>query len=217
MTIQLGMASLQARHGFFLRILGIGALFSGIALLAHIIAGVSLRLALALTVVFLMLTLVLVWHRTSSEERSPMMRRVLVGLVSGLLATASYDSSKFALSQWDPSPYNPFEAIHLFGLLLAGSTASNVVVNAAGTVFHIVNGISFGLAFCLLVERPGLLSGIAWGLFLALMQITLYPGWIPMNFYQEFATISAISHVVYGIVLGSASRYGLHVSGAVAA
>jgi hypothetical protein len=211
------MASSQARNGFFLRILGIGTLFSGIALLAHIVAGISLRLALALTVGFLTLTLLLVWQRTSSEERSPMMRRTIVGLVSGLLATVSYDSAKFALSQWDPSPYNPFEAIHLFGLLLAGPSASSLVVNAAGTLFHLVNGISFGLAFCLLVERPGLLSGMGWGLFLALLQITLYPGWIPMNFYQEFATISALSHVLYGIVLGYASHYGLHHSHAVAA
>jgi hypothetical protein len=210
------MASLQARHGFFLRILGIGALFSGIALLAHIIAGVSLRLALALTVGFLMLTVCLVWRRTSGEERSRMMRRTLVGVVSGLLATASYDSSKFALSQWDPSPYNPFEAIHLFGVLLVGSSASNVVVNAAGTVFHVVNGISFGLAFCLLVARPGVLTGIAWGLFLAFMQVTLYPGWLDIGFYREFAQISGISHVVYGIVLGSSCRYGLRVGGAVA-
>jgi hypothetical protein len=211
------MASSRARNLFFLRLLGIGALFSGIALLAHILAGISLRFALALTLGLLTLTLLLLWQRTSTEERSPMMRRTIVGLVSGLLATASYDSAKFALSQWDPSPYNPFEAIHLFGLLLAGSSASNLVVNAAGTLFHLVNGISFGLAFCLLVERPGLLSGIGWGLFLAVLQITLYPGWTPMNFYQEFATISAISHVLYGIVLGYASRYGLNVSGAVAA
>lgn len=205
------MASLQARHVLFLRILGIGALFSGIALLAHIIAGVSLRLALALTVGFLILTVCLVWRRTSSQERSRVMRRTLVGLVSGLLATASYDSSKFALSQWDPSPYNPFEAIHLFGLLLVGSTASNLVVNAAGTVFHVVNGISFGLAFSLLIERPSVVSGIAWGLFLALMQLTLYPGWLDIGFYQEFAQISGISHVVYGIVLGSSCRYGLQL------
>jgi hypothetical protein len=211
------MASSWQGNSFLLRLLGIGALFSGIALLAHILAGICLRVALALTVGLLMLTLFLVWQRTSSEERSPMLRRTIVGLVSGLLATASYDSAKFTLSQWDPSPYNPFEAIHLFGLLLAGSSASNLVVNAAGTVFHLVNGISFGLAFCLLVERPGLLSGIGWGLFLALLQITLYPGWIPMNFYQEFATISAISHVLYGIVLGYASRYSLHHSGVLAA
>jgi hypothetical protein len=60
-----------------------------------------------------------------------MMRRTLVGVVCGLLATASYDASKFALSQWDSSPYNPFEAIHLFGLLLVDSTAPEFVVDGA--------------------------------------------------------------------------------------
>jgi hypothetical protein len=205
------MASLQARRGLFFRALGIGALFSGVALLAHIIAGVSLRLALALTVGFLILTVCLVWRRTSGEERLRMLRRTVVGVVSGILATASYDLSKFALSQWDPSPYNPFEAIHLFGVLLVGSSASNFVVNAAGTLFHIVNGISFGLAFCLLIARPGVVTGIGWGLFLAFMQITLYPGWLGTSLYQEFATISGISHVVYGVVLGYSCQYGLQL------
>src|SRR5918992_1280618 len=114
------MASLQARRGLFFRALGIGALFSGVALLAHIIAGVSLRLALALTVGFLILTVCLVWRRTSGEERLRMLRRTAVGVISGIVATASYDLSKFVLSQWNPSPYNPFEAIHLFGVLLVG-------------------------------------------------------------------------------------------------
>jgi hypothetical protein len=203
------MASLQRRRDFWLRILGFGGLFTGAALVAHIVAGVSLRLALALTVGFLILAVCLVWRRTSSEDRLHMKMRAVVGLLSGLLATASYDFSKYSLSQWDPSPYNPFEAIHIFGVLLAGSTAPDVVVNAAGTIFHVVNGISFGLAFCLLIARPGIVSGIAWGLFLALMQLTLYPGWLDISFYREFAQISGISHVVYGIVLGSSARYGL--------
>ena len=191
------------------------ALFSAVALVAHIIAGVSLRFALALTVGFLVLAVCLVWLRTSEAERRPMIRRTGVGVVSGLLATGSYDFTKFALSQWEASPYNPFEAIHLFGVLLVGSNASNFVINAAGTVFHLVNGISFGLAFCLFVTRPSVALGVAWGLFLALMQLMLYPGWLDIGFYQEFAQISGISHVVYGIVLGFSCRYGLRASGAV--
>jgi hypothetical protein len=77
------MASLLARRGLFFRALGIGALFTGVALLAHIIAGVSLRLALALTFGFLILTVCLVWRRTTGEERLRMVRRTLVGVVSG--------------------------------------------------------------------------------------------------------------------------------------
>jgi hypothetical protein len=210
------MLRVQPTGRVFLRLLSAAALFSGVALLAHIIAGVSLRLALALTIAFLLLAVCLIWRRASNAARQPMIRRTGVGVVSGLLATGSYDLSKFALSQWEPSPYNPFEAIHLFGVLLAGSNASNLVINAAGTVFHVVNGISFGLAFCLFVTHPSVLSGIAWGLVLALMQLTLYPGWLDIGFYQEFAQISGISHVVYGMVLGSSCRYGLRAGGTVA-
>jgi hypothetical protein len=208
------MLASYIRRELFFRILGAGALFSGVALVGHIIAGVSLALALALTAGLLLFAVTAVLRRASSEDRHRMVRRTVVGLLSGLLATASYDLSKFVLSQLDPSPYNPFEAIHIFGLLLVGSSVSNFVINAAGTLFHVVNGISFGLAFCFLVAQPTIVSGIAWGLFLALMQLTFYPGWFNIGFYQEFAQISGASHLVYGIVLGYSCRYGLCVSGA---
>ena len=45
-----------------------------------------------------------------------------------------------------------------------------------------------------------------WGLFLETFQLTLYPGWLDIRTYSEFATISALSHVVYGATLGLLAR-----------
>jgi hypothetical protein len=42
-----------------------------------------------------------------------------------------------------------------------------------------------------------------------MFQLTLYPGWLNIRLYAEFAQISAISHVVYGLVLGKACQVGL--------
>ena len=135
--------------------------------------------------------------------------RVLIGVIG----TVAYDVSKAILSQLDPSPFDPFAAIRVFGRLLLGEGVSSEAIVAAGTAYHLLNGISFAVAYTFLFgERArrslgwALLTGAGWGLFLEAFQLTLYPGWLDMTFYQEFATISAISHIVYGISLGLLCR-----------
>ena len=191
------------------RVLGLGACFSGAALVVHIISGFSLRLALLLTGSLLVIAVVTQWRRASTKERVRLMRLTKVGALSGAMALIAYDVSKFLLSQLDPSPFNPFDAIRFFGILLAGSSVTQPAVYAAGISFHILNGICFGMAFCFLFGRRGVVAGIAWGLFLELFQLSLFPGWLDIRFYSEFALISSVSHVVYGAVLGFSCRYGL--------
>lgn len=199
----------RARGHLFPRALGLGALFSGAALVTHILAGVSLRYALLFTGGLVALAVISVWRRASPAQRAEVVRTIQVGLVSGLLATIAYDVAKYTLSQWDPSPYNPFEAIRAFGLRLAGPEAPPVLVLGAGSAFHLLNGVSFGVAFCFFLGRRGILPGILWGVFLELFQLSLFPGWLDIRFYQEFVQVSALSHVVYGAALGYLCRYGL--------
>lgn len=189
--------------------LGVGALFSGAALLAHILAGIALPLALALTAALLLLAVWSVWRRAAPAERQQLIGRAVIGLGAGVAATLTYDVAKYGLAQWDPSPYNPFEAIRVFGLLLTGPAAPASLSLAAGLAFHLLNGIAFGVAFCFLFGRRGIIAGITWGLFLELFQLTLYPGWLDIRFYEEFVRISALSHVIYGAVLGWGCQTGL--------
>lgn len=195
------------------RLIGVIALFSGAALLTHILSGVSLALSLSVATCVLAVSMVWLWRRASPVQRSLLLRLLRVGAVSGLLATLLYDGAKFVLSQLDPSPYNPFELIHKFGVLLLGAGAPDAVLNITGAAFHLLNGISFGIAYCFLFRRQGILPGIAWGLFLEMFQYTLYPGWLSIRFYSEFVQISALSHIVYGATLGTTCRYLLGVKG----
>ncbi len=191
------------------RLVGVLALFSGAALLTHIIWRVSLPLALGMAVLVLLISAATLWRRATAPQRAMLARLLKVGTASGLIATVSYDATKFALSQLDPSPYNPFEAIRIFGTLLVGERASGVAIYGAGTAFHLLNGVSFGVAYCFLFRRQGIIAGVAWGLFLEMFQLTLYPGWLNIRLYSEFAQISALSHIVYGLVLGKACQVGL--------
>ena len=53
------------------------------------------------------------------------------------------------------------------------------------------------------------LLGMAWGLFLELFQLALYPGWLSIGFYDEFLRVSFLGHLVYGGVLGMSARWAL--------
>ena len=196
-----------------LLVLGIGALFSGVALLGHVVAGLWLPLTLAVTVGLLVATVTLIWLRLDRPQRQILRSMAARGVVIGLVATLLYDGSRTLLSQLDSSPYQPFEVLTVFGRALLGGGVSAEAALAAGLAFHFLNGVSFGMAYVfmfgrLAVSSPAraLATGIVWGLFLETFQLTLYPGWLDIAAYREFVTISFLGHVVYGATLGLMSR-----------
>lgn len=206
------------------RLIGLFALFSGVALLMQIVGKVNLALALAGTAMLTVVGVGFSVRRQPPEVRRWTLRTALVGAGIGLVATVAYDVTKAILSQLDPSPYNPFEALRIFGQLLLGTDATTPDVYVAGALFHFLNGTAFAVAYTFLFGRDGattvrraVLTGIGWGVFLEIFQLTLYPGWLSIQFYTEFATISALSHLVYGATVGLLARAGLRrfVSGAV--
>ena len=188
-------------------IVGVGALFSGVALLTNIIGGVSLRLALLLALILPISAFGVVWSRMAPDARHKTIARLKVGLLAGLLATSAYDLTRFTLYQFDTSPYNPFEVIRVFGSLLVGTSAKPVFVYTAGATFHALNGLCFAIAYWFLFGRFGVVAAVVWALFLELFQLTLYPGWLNIKFYREFLQISASSHVSYGAVLGLSCQW----------
>lgn len=188
-------------------------MFSGVSLLLNILAGISLPLALGFSSIVVLALMVSVLRSAGPAGRRWIRRTIAVGTVSGVAATISYDVAKSVLSLLDPSPYNPFEAIRVFGRLLLGPTASATVVMAAGSGLHLLNGVCFAVAYTLLVAPGGGSTwaragtyGVGWALFLETFQLTLYPGWLNVRFYTEFATISALSHVMYGLTLATMTR-----------
>jgi hypothetical protein len=189
------------------RIVGLSLLFSGAALFTHIVAGVSLPAALAVGGVFPVVAFATAWRRLTPIARAVLLQQLKVGLLAGVIATGAYDVTKFVLSQLDPSPYSPFEVIRIFGLLIAGPSVSLPARYLVGAVFHLFNGICFGVAYWLLLGRFGIWAAVVWGLFLEVFQLTLYPGWLDVRFYREFVQISALSHLIYGVVLGISCRW----------
>jgi hypothetical protein len=207
------------RHLTPLIVAGVASLANGVALLLYILGGVPLPILLAFTWTVAALALVTMSARGNPATRVRLRRYVGIGLAAGLAATLAYDVTKAILSQLDPSPFNPFEATRIFGTILVGPEAPAAVIAVVGWAFHITNGCTFAIAFACLFARDGrisfrrgILSGMAWGVFLETFQLALFPGWLNIRFLDEFRQISFLSHLVYGATIGILVPAGLRWS-----
>ena len=206
------------RPGF--AIVGLAVLANGVALLFHIVRAAPLPAALAAAWAIGLLAIVGVIARSEPHVRDDLVRIATIGIAAGFLSTVAYDASKALLSNLDPAPWNPFDALRIFGEALIGGGWPDPVLRVVGLAFHASNGTTFGLAFALLFglwssRHAGLavLAGVAWGLCLETFQLALYPGWMNIKFLDEFRQVSFGAHVVYGACVGLIVRAGIQRAG----
>ena len=192
------------------RIVGVFFLFSGAALLMHILGGVPLLVGLAGMAIVAVGAFAYVWRQLNPLVRAQLRSHVRIGIAAGVLAVVAYDIAKWGLAVLDPSSFDPFGAVPIFGALIVGTSAPTEWLMAAGIGYHVLNGVTFAVAYSVLFGRRGALAGIGWGVFLEAFQFTLYPGWLnTAAVYAEFVTISFFAHVVYGATLGYVCKRGL--------
>ncbi len=186
-----------------------GALFlpSGAALIVYVVSGFSLLAGLILAVIAVLVLGLHQWHRASTPAREGFKAALRVGLVAALVATAAYDLSRYVLVRSTPLTFWPFEAFAVFGQALLATTSQSVWVGALGFAFHVMNGVGFGIAYTVAVARPSVLSGVLWALFLEVLMVTIYPGWLDVRVMDEFLGVSMVGHLVYGGVLGGMARF----------
>lgn len=184
---------------------GAASLATGAALVVHIVVGVSLAAAVVAADLGIVLAFTIAASRLPALSRSLLLRRAALGAVAGLLATAAYDASRFAFVSVVPVTIWPFEAIRIFGELIAPGADAPLQL-ATGIGYHLSNGTLFGVAFALLVRRPTLPKALAWAAGLELLMISLYPGWLDIRALDEFAVVSVVGHACYGLTLGVLCR-----------
>jgi hypothetical protein len=178
----------------------------GLALVLHVLASVALPLAFGALLVAGAAVWWFVVRRAEPAGRADLARRVRVGLVAGVVATIAYDVVRYTVVAWAGFSLDPFHAWSLFGAALVGTDASAGTRLAVGTVYHLVNGVGFAVAFTLVVRRPTLVLGLAWGLALELTMVWLYPQWMRIAQLQEFVTVSVLGHLAYGGALALTAR-----------
>jgi hypothetical protein len=171
-----------------------------------ILTGVSLRVASA----GLLVGGAGLWAWTlramSADARRWLRSRVTAGILVGLPAVLAYDAARYGLVSIASLSFAPFHVFLLFGQALLGPTTPEGLAFAAGTLFHLANGLGFAIAYLIVVKRPNVISGIAWALVLETAMLLLYPVWLGALLPGEFVPVSIAGHVAYGSVLGVVGR-----------
>ncbi len=194
------------------RLLLIGLpLAGGAGLVVHILAGASLPLAIATLAAGGGLAWALVLARLTAVARRSVRRRAALGMLAGLIGTLAYDLVRYATVAVFSMSFRPFHVFGLFGEAFIGSGHSRSLTFVVGALYHLSNGIFFGLAYTLVFRRPAWWTGALWGIGLELTMATLYPSWLRIQAWGEFLQVSAIGHVVYGSVLGLVAARGVSV------
>ena len=182
---------------------------SGAALLAYGFVGVPMTftapfvvLPSALIVAGLMLV------RTQRYERLHVMsRRLLMGVAWALAATVVYDVSRPLIVLILGFSLDPYRAMPIFGQLITGLPAGDPLSLTAGWIYHIWNGVSFGLMYALVWPRGGAVGGWIWAMALQGLRMVTYP-----NLFQArvddppFLITGILGHSLWGVVLGVGLR-----------
>jgi len=195
------------------RVVTTGFLVSGFALVVFVVFGFSLALSLAVGWASLLGAAVYL-ERTAPPETKARFHAVLrAGVLAGLTATVAYDLSRWLLVEIGHMSVSPFGAWGAFGAaLIPGSGGGGAKV--LGASYHLVNGVSFGVAYAGLFGRRGVIAGILFGLGLEAVMLALYPGWLDIRSMREFTQMSLLGHVVYGAVLGGMTKHLLRPANA---
>jgi hypothetical protein len=134
-------------------------------------------------------------------------RRVKAGLLAGLLATLAYDLVRWVVVTVFHYTFWPFDIFPLFGYAIAGSNLTPGFATAIGLIYHYVNGLFFAAGYAILFAPRSWWIGILWALGLESLMLSIYPGWLHIQAFNEFLSVSMIGHLVYGSVLGIMSRW----------
>jgi hypothetical protein len=188
-----------------------GAVFlvSGASLVVHILTGAPLWALLAALVAGGCLAVArFVW--TVPSVRAGWLTRVRVGAAVGLVSTGVYDLSRWLLVELGGMSMSPFKALPFFGEALLGGLGGSTSEVVAGVAFHLLNGVTFGIAYTAWLGRRGPWWGVLFALGLEAFMLALYPGWLDVRSIQELTQISVFGHVAYGLSLGAGARWALN-------
>jgi hypothetical protein len=185
------------------KLLAFVPLFTGIALIVHVVTTISLGLALIFLGVIVATASWLVWRRLPDNARQEILHRVGYGAIAGAAATPVYDLSRLIIVNLFHTAFWPFDIFPIFGQAIAGPQISFSVATTVGVVYHYANGIFFAIAYAIVFASRPWWTGILWALGLEALMLSIYPGWLHPKAFGEFVSISMFGHVAYGITLGA--------------
>lgn len=185
------------------------AAMSGMAILAHTFGPVPMSFTVPFVVLpaaFMFVGLVLIRRRLYGRLHL-FADRVLAGVIWSCAATFAYDGIRVIMRAVFHLSADPFQAMPIFGHLITKLPATDPVAITVGWIYHLWNGVSYGIIFALLRPQGGAVAGFVWAMILQGLMIADYPVLLQVrlddpSWYAE----GIVGHGVWGIVLGTGLR-----------
>lgn len=177
-------------------------LAGGVGLMIFLLTDVSLGVAVAVVAALGLAVSAALIARLPTLGHRWIVTRFGCGAVAGLLATVAYDAARQIAALLLPATPPPADVWFLFGQSLIDADPHSAAAFIAGAIFHVANGVGFGIGFVVLFPRPTWRLGVLWATGLELVMALLYPSWLRIAALAEFLTVSAVGHLVYGLTLG---------------
>lgn len=203
-----GPMEITAKERRYWLLLAALPLSTGAALIVYVLFRISLGFALLVAAAIIIAMSTLTWCNLPPPARAEIvLRRIRSGLLAGMFATICYDLIRWALVVVFHFTFWPFDIFPLFGRAIAGAQTVSSVAYIIGILYHYANGTLFAIAYAILLAPRGWWAGICWAIGLEAFMLFIYPGWLHIQAFNEFLSISMLGHIVYGSVLGVMSRW----------
>ena len=126
-------------------------------------------------------------------------RRLRVGSVSGVIGTIGYDVFRIPFAMAGRRLFAPIDS---YGMFLVDDQLSSSWSDTVGWLFHLSNGVTFGVAYALVMARRHWAWGVLWGLALE-TAIVVTPFRERYNLHDWTAiSIAYAAHIPYGFAVG---------------
>jgi len=127
-------------------------------------------------------------------------KRIRVGAVAGILGTLGYDLIRIPFALAGQRVFAPIES---YGLLIADASASSGLTSSLGWLYHLSNGVTFGIAYAAVMAGRAWPWGVVWGLLLETVAV-LSPFTTRYGLNGQVIPIAIAfgAHVFYGYPVG---------------
>lgn len=182
-----------------LTILGMAAASAtGAAIILHALGWLPLYFTIdALGLPSLLILLILgVFARRVEEE--VFFRRLWVGLLAGVTATAAYDLSRLLIRQVGLIDFDPFMSHPIFGMLITGAAVDSSRAILVGWAYHFWNGLGFAIIYTLVAGPAHWAYAMLWAMMLELAWLTAMPAAVELRLSPQLVVVGIIGHLAYG-------------------
>jgi hypothetical protein len=127
-------------------------------------------------------------------------RRIRIGAFGGLLGTLGYDMFRIPFAMAGQRLFAPIDS---YGILIADAAASSGWTGTLGWLYHLSNGVTFGVAYAAIAARRPWIWGVVWGLLLESVAV-FSPFAVRYGIAGHVVPIvtAYVAHVCYGYPLG---------------